>query len=57
MRNSGSKWGIKVEEMMEDQWSLGVCISHWWEETYVFINFFKWSISIGKIMEVEEMEE
>ena len=43
-------WGIKVEEMMEDQWSLGVCISHWWEETYLFINLFKWTISIGKIM-------
>ena len=50
-------WGIKVEEMMEDQWSLGMCISHWWEETYLFINFFKWSISIGKISKPVEDDD
>lgn len=42
-------WGAKVEEMIGDSWSFGVCLSHWGEETYIFINLFKWSISIGKI--------
>lgn len=42
-------WGINVETMMDDQWSFGVCFSHLWDETYLFINFFKWTISIGKI--------
>lgn len=50
MGNSDVSWGIKVDEMMKDSWSFGVCISHWGEETYLFINAFKWTISIGKIM-------
>lgn len=30
-------------------WSFGMCLSHWAEETYLYINFFRWSISIGKL--------
>lgn len=55
MISEETRWGIKVEKFMEDQWSFGVCLSHWWDETYVFINLFKWSISIGKVM--KELEE
>lgn len=42
-------WGISVERMMDEQWSVGFSLSHLWDETYLFINFFKWTISIGKI--------
>lgn len=49
MGNSEASWGIRVEEMMEGSWSLGMCLSHWADETYVFINFFKWAVSVGKI--------
>ena len=44
---SGLKFGIKVNRMPEGFWSFGSCISHAIEETYLFINFFRWSISIG----------
>lgn len=42
-------WGISVDTLLDGQWSFGVCFSHFMDETYIFINFFKWSISIGKI--------
>lgn len=51
MGNGEVRWGVKIDKMMSESWSFGICLSHWKEETYVFINFFKWSISIGKIME------
>lgn len=50
MGESEVKWGINVDTMMDGQWSLGACFSHWMDETYLFINFFKWTISIGKVM-------
>lgn len=45
--NNNTKFGIKVDTMHEQSWSFGICLSHEFNETYVFINFFKWSISIG----------
>lgn len=50
MGESEVRWGINVDTMMSGQWSLGICFSHWMDETYLFINFFKWTISIGKVM-------
>lgn len=48
-------FGIKVNLMFEDSWSFGSCISHTCGETYLFINFAKWSIAIGWLMkEVEK---
>lgn len=49
MGNAEVRWGISVDEMTKDSWSVGICLSHWVDETYIFINFFKWSMSIGKI--------
>ena len=43
-------FGIKVTTHCEDAWSFGSCISHSFGETYLFINFAKWSISIGWLM-------
>ena len=43
-------FGIKTDTQMRGAWSFGSCISHSFGETYLFINFAKWSISIGWLM-------
>ena len=43
-------FGIKVDRMFEDSWSFGSCILHSCGQTYLFINFLFWSISIGWLM-------
>lgn len=47
-------FGIKVIPLFESSWSFGSCISHSFGETYLYINFAKWSISIGWLMKGEE---
>jgi hypothetical protein len=42
------KCGINFQTRPEGIWSFGICLSHWEPETYLYINFFKWTISIGK---------
>ena len=40
---------------MQEAWSIGLCLSHWHDETYLYINLLKWSISIGFLYsEVED---
>lgn len=49
------KFGILVEEVWEGYWSFGICLSHSFDgQTYIILNLFKWSISIGKVMVYEE---
>lgn len=43
-------FGINVVTHFNGDWSFGSCISHSFGETYLFINFAKWSISIGWLM-------
>lgn len=43
------KFGVAIEKIMGGAWSIGVCFSHQFDETYLFINLVKWTISIGKI--------
>ena len=43
-------FGIRVDTQIQGVWSFGSCISHSFGETYLFINFAKWSISIGWLM-------
>ena len=50
MEEIKAKFGIKVDTRWEGMWSFGICLSHWTEETYIFINFWKWSVSIGKLI-------
>lgn len=45
------KFGIRVDKQWDKMWSVGACISHSFEETYLFINLVKWSISIGWLMQ------
>jgi hypothetical protein len=47
MGRTVTKFQIKVDGMLEGNWSFGACLSHGWGETYLYINLFKWSISIG----------
>lgn len=49
------KFGIAVDEHGHDTWSFGCCISHdWFKQTYLFINFLWWSISIGWLRKESE---
>lgn len=49
------KFDIRIDDYWKHQatglprqWSIGCCISHsYFGETYLFINLFRWSISIG----------
>lgn len=44
-----TKFQIVVDKQPKGIWSFGICISHFLDETYVFLNLFKISISIGKL--------
>ena len=50
MPESKCRFGIKIDKLCKEMWSIGACISHSFEETYLFINLVKWSISIGWLM-------
>lgn len=50
-------FGVKVDKHPECVWSFGSCISHSYGETYLFINFAVWSISIGWLIKESEDEE
>lgn len=52
MNNNVAEWGITVDDMMDGNWSFGVCLSRSkaFGELYLFINFFKWSVAIGKVV-------
>jgi hypothetical protein len=56
MIESIARFGIKIDKMSDDQWSFGICLSHWWKETYLFINLFKWCISVGWLLQPEKEE-
>lgn len=53
--NINYKFGIKVYQT-HGGWSFGSCISHLFGETYLFINFAKWTIVIGWLMDGGEEE-
>lgn len=44
------KFGINVDKAWEGEWSFGSCLSHNFGQTYLFIAFAKWRISIGWLM-------
>ena len=57
MPENKSKFGVDVVKHDKDQWSFGICLSHWLDETYIYINFFRYSISIGKIVKIRKYED
>ena len=53
-----TKFRIKVDPIIQEAWSIGLCISHWYDETYLYINLLRWSISIGFLYsEVEDGDD
>lgn len=44
-----TKFQIIIDKQPKRLWSFGICISHFNDETYIYINLFKLSISIGKL--------
>lgn len=49
-------FGARIDRMWDQMWSFGICLSHDSRETYLFINLFKFSISIGKLTKWEGEE-
>ena len=43
------KFGIMIDKIGEGDWSFGINFSRDYKELYVCINFYKWSIAIGKL--------
>ena len=41
--------GIKVTKIPKYLWGFGIGLSHAFKETYLYINFVKWTINIGWI--------
>ena len=49
------KFQIRVDKHTDGMWSFGIALSHMFEETYLYINFYKWQISIGYLYEYEDI--
>ena len=41
-------FGIIVDKNTVNMWSLGINLTHWYRETYIYINLFKWTLMVGK---------
>lgn len=48
------KFTIQVDKMDKNVWSLGACITHDRDETYLFLALIKWSIAIGMLRVYED---
>ena len=48
MNETELKFGIDIQKLDRDMWSFGICLSHWLDETYIYANFYRWTITIGK---------
>lgn len=46
-----TRFRINIDKMEKGRWSFGICLSRWYEELYIYINIFRWSIAIGKLYE------
>ena len=44
-----TKFQIIIDKQPKGLWSFGICISSFHDETYIYLNLFKISISIGKL--------
>ena len=50
-KHGWSKFRIKTDKRPNDSWSFGIGLSHFLDETYLYINFFRRSIWIGYMYE------
>lgn len=51
---NGLRFRIKIDKHPDDMWSFCIGLSHFVDETYLYINFFRRSISIGYLYDFEE---
>jgi hypothetical protein len=48
-------WGVELKPVTgEKMWSIGCSLSHWDTETYLYVNLFKWTLTIGKFIKYDE---
>lgn len=43
--------GVQTNVKPDGMWSFGIGFTHCLEENYFFINFYKWSVYIGKFID------
>ena len=48
MNEEKLKFGIDITKNDRGIWSFGVCLSHYEDETYIFVNFYRYSVSTVK---------
>ena len=51
-----ARFTVRVDKSKQF-WSFGICFSHMFEETYLYINFLWWSISIGMLIDYDAPAE
>jgi hypothetical protein len=49
--HNGVRFRMVTLKRPSDMWSFGIGFSHFNDETYLCINFFRWSINIGYLYE------
>lgn len=46
-----TRFRIQIDKRPDDMWSFCIGLSHFVDETYLYINFFRWSVAIGYLYE------
>ena len=49
--HNGLRFRIKTDKYSNEMWRFGIGVSHLVDETYFYINFIRWSISVGYLYE------
>ena len=47
-------FGLQCDRILPHSWSFGFGLSHMGKETYIYINFYHWMISIGRLSRLSE---
>ncbi len=50
-------FGVNIDKIPKGMWSFGICLSHSYEQTYIYINLFKITISVGRLLKPIKQEE
>lgn len=54
--NCNVKFKIITDRQPKGFWSFGMGLSHMSEETYVYVNFFKWNVVVGFLYDFRDEE-
>lgn len=54
--NYNVKFSIKTDKQPKGFWSFCIGLTHMLGETYLYINFFKWSVAIGFLYDFRDEE-